>query len=103
MADCVSESKKFVLIANPSERIVDGIVPIREEVIPMRSFFDIVEMFADKHGYEVDQLQSYGNIVYGVTARLMPVHPQYSDINMYVRTVQQIDGFCLAYSALGTE
>ena len=77
MADCVSDSRKFVLIANPSERIVDGIVPIREEVIPMQSFFEIVEMFADKHGYEVDQLQSYGNAVYGVTVRLMPVRPQY--------------------------
>lgn len=77
MADSVSDSRKFVLIANPSERIVDGIVPIREEVIPMRSFFDVVEIFADKHGYEVDQLQSYGNAVYGIIVRLMPVRPQY--------------------------
>ena len=77
MADCVPDSRKFVLIANPSEHIVDGIVPIREEVIPMRSFFEIVEIFADKHGYEVDQLQSYGNAVYGIIVRLMPVRPQY--------------------------
>lgn len=56
MANCVPRPKKFALIANSAERMVDGIVPLNEETIPMRSFFDVVEMFADKHGYEVDQI-----------------------------------------------
>ena len=36
MANCVTRPKKFALIANSAERMVDGIVPLDEEAIPMR-------------------------------------------------------------------
>ena len=38
MANCVARPRKFALIANSSEGIVDGIVSIKEEAIPMRFF-----------------------------------------------------------------
>ena len=71
MANCVANPKKFALIANPAERIIDGIVALDEEAIPMRSFFNIVEMLADKHSYEVEQIQSSFNATYGITVRLI--------------------------------
>ena len=77
MANCVAHPKKFALIANSAERMVDGIVPLNEETIPMRSFFDVVEMFADKHDYEVDQIQGFGHAMYSIVVRLMPVRPQH--------------------------
>lgn len=77
MANCVARPKKFALIANSVERIVDGIVPLDEDAIPMRSFFDVVEMLADKHGYEVEQIQCSARAMYGVIVRLMPVSPQH--------------------------
>lgn len=78
MANCVTNPKKFALIANPDELIVDGIVQLEAEAIPMRSFFDIVELFANEHSYEVEQIQSAWNGVYGITVNLMPVHPHYN-------------------------
>lgn len=77
MANCVAHPKKFALIANAAECIVDGIVPLDEEAIPMRTFFDIVEILADKYGYEVDQMQGSACSAYGIIIRLMPVCPQH--------------------------
>lgn len=77
MANCVARPKKFALIANAAESIVDGIVPLDEEAIPMRSFFDVVEILADKYGYEVDQLQGSARAAYGIIVRLMPIYPQH--------------------------
>lgn len=51
MANCVAHPKKFALIANAAEYIVDGIVPLDDEAIPMRTFFDVVEILADKYSY----------------------------------------------------
>lgn len=78
MANCVNSPKKFALIANPDELIVDGIVQLEAEAIPMRSFFNIVELFADEYSYEVEQVLSSYNGIYGITVKLMPVHPQYN-------------------------
>ena len=77
MANCVNRPKKFALIANTDRNVVDGIVSLANDAIPMPYFFDVLEMLADKHGYEVEQIEGSGNAVYGVTARLMPVHPQH--------------------------
>ena len=77
MANCVARPKKFALIANSAERMVDGIVPLDEEAIPMRSFFDVVETLANKHGYEVEQVQGPACAMYGIIVRLMPVRPQH--------------------------
>lgn len=77
MANCVDRPKKFVLIANSDERMVDGIVPLEEEAIPMRSFFDVVETLADKHGYEVGQIQGSSHAMYGIIVHLMPASPQH--------------------------
>lgn len=77
MANCVAHPKKFALIANAAECIVDGIVPLDEEAIPMRTFFDIVEILADKYGYEVDQMQGSACAAYGIIIRLMPICPQH--------------------------
>ena len=77
MADCVRNPSRFALIANPEECVVDAVVPLVEEVVPMRSFFDIVELFADKHAYEVAKIYSYENGIHGITVELRPVHPQY--------------------------
>ena len=77
MASCVKKPQRFALLANPQELIVDGIVPIQKEAISMRSFFDILEMFADKHGYEIEEIETSFNSIYGITVRLLPVHAQY--------------------------
>lgn len=77
MANCVARPKKFALIANSAESIVDGIVPLDEEAIPMHSFFDVIEILADKYGYEVEQLQGSSRAAYGIIVRLMPIHPQH--------------------------
>ena len=77
MANCVAHPKKFALIANAAEYIVDGIVPLDDEAIPMRTFFDIVEILADKYGYEVDQMQASACAAYGMIIRLMPICPQH--------------------------
>ena len=77
MANCVVHPKKFALIANSAKHMVDGIVPLEEEAIPMRSFFDVVETLADKHGYEIDQIQCSTSAMYGIVVRLMPVFPQH--------------------------
>lgn len=77
MANCVAHPKKFALIANTAECIVDGIVPLEEEAIPMHVFFDIVEILADKYGYEVEQMQGSAHAAYGIIVRLMPVYPQH--------------------------
>lgn len=37
------------LIANPSSKTVSGIVPIKQDVIPVESFFDFVEMFLERN------------------------------------------------------
>ena len=75
MANCVARPKKFALIANAAESIVDGIVPLDEEAIPMRSFFDVVKILADKYSFEVDQLQGSARAAYGIIVRLMPIYP----------------------------
>lgn len=77
MANCVKKPSNFALVANSKELIVDGIVPLKGQVIPMESFFDLLEMFIDKHSYEIEALESSYNGIYGITARLMPIHPQY--------------------------
>lgn len=77
MVNCVKEPSIFALVANSKELIVDGIVPLKGQVIPMESFFDLLEMFIDKHSYEIEALESSHNGIYGITARLRPIHPQY--------------------------
>ena len=77
MANCVSKPKRFALVANSQENIVDGIVPLKDQAIPMDSFLNLLEMFLDKHSYEIKALESSRNGVYGITVRLTPVHPQY--------------------------
>ena len=77
MANCINKPKRFALVANSQENIVDGVVPLKDQVIPMESFFDLLEMFLDKHSYEVKALESSRNGVYGLTVRLNPIHPQY--------------------------
>lgn len=78
MANCITNPKKLALIANPDELIVDGIVQLEAEAIPLRSFFNIVELFANEYGYEVENVLSSENGIYGITVRFMPVHPQYN-------------------------
>lgn len=77
MSNCVKKPTKFALVANPSQLIVDGIVPLKGEAIPMGAFFDVVEMFADKHSYEIERIEHSDNGTYGITVRLLPVHAQY--------------------------
>lgn len=77
MATCVEKPQRFALIANPQGLSVDGIVPIKKDAIPMRTFFDVLEMFADKHGYGIEQIENSSNGIYGLTIRLLPVQAQY--------------------------
>ena len=77
MANCVEKPTNFALVANSQQLIVDGIVPLKGQVIPMESYFNLLEMFIDKHSYEIETLESSHNGIYGITARLMPIHPQY--------------------------
>lgn len=77
MANCVYKPTSFALVANSKELIVDGIVPLKGQVIPMESYFNLLEMFIDKHSYEIEALESSHNGIYGITARLRPIHPQY--------------------------
>lgn len=77
MANCINKPKRFALVANSQENIVDGVVPLKDQAIPMESFFELLEMFLDKHSYEVKALESSRNGVYGLTVRLNPIHPQY--------------------------
>lgn len=77
MATCVEKPQRFALIANPQGLSVDDIVPIKKDAIPMRTFFDVLEMFADKHGYEIEQIENSSNGIYGLTIRLLPVQAQY--------------------------
>ena len=77
MANCVENPTNFALVANSQQFIVDGIVPIKGQVIPMESYFSLLEMFVDKHGYAIETLESSHNGIYGITARLKPIHAQY--------------------------
>lgn len=77
MANCVDNPNKFALVANSQNLIVDGIVPLKDQVIHMESFFNILEMFLDKHSYEIYALESSHNGIYGMTVRLKPIHPQF--------------------------
>lgn len=77
MANCVDKPKRFALVANSKDSIVDGVVPLKDQAIPMESFFDLLEMFLDKHSYEINALESSRNGVYGITVILTPIHPQY--------------------------
>ena len=77
MSNSVSNPSRFALVANSRNYIVDGIVPLKNEAITMESFFDLLEMFLDKHSYEVSLFESAGNGVYGITARLNPLQPEY--------------------------
>lgn len=79
MASCVAKPKRFALIANAEECVVDGVMPLEDEAIPMETFFSLIEMFADKHAYEVENVSSSGNGTYGLTARLLPHHPVYDN------------------------
>lgn len=43
----------------------------------MESYFNLLEMFIDKHSYEIEAIESSHNGIYGITARLSPIHPKY--------------------------
>lgn len=77
MANYVDKPTSFALIANSKELIVDGIVPLKGQVIPMESYFNLLEMFVDKHSYEIEMMESSHNGIYGLTTRLKPIHPQH--------------------------
>ena len=77
MANCVNNPKSFALIANPDGHIVDGMVTLADEAIPMRSFFDILEMIADRHGYEIERIDCADNPTCGINVVLMPVTPRH--------------------------
>lgn len=77
MANCVDKPMSFALVANSNELIVDGIIPLKGQVIPMESYFNLLEMFVDKHSYEIEMMESSHNGIYGITTRLTPIHPQY--------------------------
>ena len=77
MANCVEKPKNFALVANSHKLMVDGIVPLKDQIIPMESYFNLLEMFVDKHSYDIEVLESSHNGIYGISARLLPIHPQY--------------------------
>lgn len=77
MSNCVAKPQNFALVANSQKLVVDGIVPLKDSVIPMESFFNLLEMFVDKHHYNIEVLESSQNGIYGISARLMPESPQY--------------------------
>ena len=64
MANCVEKAKNFALVANSQKLMVDGIVPLKDQIIPMESYFNLLEMFVDKHSYDIEELE-------------LPIHPQY--------------------------
>ena len=77
MANCVKAPQRFALVANSHDLRIDGIIPIKDHGIPMESFFNLLEMFVDNHSYDISVLETAHNCVYGITARLMPIHPEY--------------------------
>lgn len=77
MASCVVKPKRFALLANTKEHIVDGVIPLENDAIPMESFFQVLEMFADKNGFEVSSLQTAGNANMGAVAHLYPIYPEF--------------------------
>ncbi|MDO4930604.1 MAG: hypothetical protein Q4E59_05670 [Bacteroidales bacterium] len=77
LASCVKKPEKFALIANTKDGIVDGIVPVKDEPVPMEAFFSVLETFADKNSYEIRELHQYQRSTMGIVAKLYPVHPEY--------------------------
>ena len=76
-ANSVTNPTSLAFIANPNAKIVDAAIPIKDEPITMEAFFDFLEMFMDKNSYSVETIEHSQNSIYGLTARLLPEHPEY--------------------------
>ena len=76
-ANSVTEPSSLAFIANPKAKIVDAAIPVKSAPITMESFFDFLEMFMDKNSYKIETIEHSQNSIYGLTARLLPEHPEY--------------------------
>ena len=69
VAGSISKPVHVALLANSETRMVDGVVPIKEDVIPMDAFFDYLEVFLEVNRlipvrYEMDNRNSLEVTVY---------------------------------------
>lgn len=67
-------ANRIAIIADPQEKKVTGISAIKKDVLSPETFFDFIEMFMDKNGYEPVKMQTGSNGTFGINVILKPLN-----------------------------
>lgn len=76
----VEDSKRLVLVANSKVKEVQNIIPVVKEYIPLETFFDFVEMFANEFDCKIQKYESADSASPEVSIYLEAHRPLYKTI-----------------------
>lgn len=72
MVNSISNPQNLALIADPKERIIIGATALEKDAIPMESFFDFAEMFANDNNYSISSFSKGSDVTAGIELTMIP-------------------------------
>lgn len=72
MVNSIADPQNLAIIANPEKRTIIGATPLREDAIPMESFFDFAEMFANDNHYSIGGFSKGSDVTTGLELKMIP-------------------------------
>lgn len=75
-----TDTDSLALIADPENRSIKSVIPVKVKVIAPSAFFGFLEMFMDKNGYTPDSLEVDSDGI-GIVARLSPYDEQITELS----------------------
>lgn len=72
MVNSITNPQKMAVIAEPETRTIVGVSALKKDVIPMESFFDFAEMFANDNHYSIEGISRGQDVTAGISLRLIP-------------------------------
>ena len=76
MVNSITNPEKLALIADPHERKIIGVTALKEEAIPLSSFFDFAEIFADDNNYTIKNIMTSSDASVGLEITMIPDAPE---------------------------
>lgn len=79
LARSIKETDSLALVADPKERAIKAVIPVKASVIAPSAFFDFLEMFMNDNGYTPDAVESDEDGT-GLVVRLHPDTEHYTEL-----------------------
>lgn len=76
MVNSITNPEKLALIADPHQRKIIGVTALKEEAIPLSSFFDFAEIFANDNNYTIKNIVTSSDTTVGLEMTMIPDSPK---------------------------